>query len=144
MGERAQAAVEMTAKEPHHAAARPLQRSGAHPGARRMGIGRPSTYASIIDTIQARDYVFKKGGALVPTWVAFAVVAVARRASGRPGRLPVHRPDGRRSGRHQPRRTGARRLSERSSTSATAQPGLKQQLENKVDEIDARDISRIR
>lgn len=38
-----------------------------------MGIGRPSTYASIIDTIQARDYVFKKGSALVPTWIAFAV-----------------------------------------------------------------------
>jgi DNA topoisomerase-1 len=40
------------------------------------GIGRPSTYASIIDTIQARNYVFKKGGALVPTWVAFSVVAL--------------------------------------------------------------------
>ncbi len=38
-----------------------------------MGIGRPSTYASIIETIQAREYVFKKGNALVPTWVAFAV-----------------------------------------------------------------------
>ncbi len=38
-----------------------------------MGIGRPSTYASIIETIQAREYVFKKGSALVPTWVAFAV-----------------------------------------------------------------------
>lgn len=37
------------------------------------GIGRPSTYASIIDTIQAREYVFKKGNALVPTWTAFAV-----------------------------------------------------------------------
>ncbi|MDA1052485.1 MAG: type I DNA topoisomerase [Planctomycetota bacterium] len=37
------------------------------------GIGRPSTYASIIETIQAREYVFKKGNALVPTWTAFAV-----------------------------------------------------------------------
>jgi DNA topoisomerase-1 len=40
----------------------------------RRGIGRPSTYASIIDTIQARDYVFKKGGYLVPSWSAFSVV----------------------------------------------------------------------
>ena len=40
-----------------------------------MGIGRPSTYASIIDTILARDYVFKikRGNVLVPTWTAFAV-----------------------------------------------------------------------
>ncbi len=38
------------------------------------GIGRPSTYASIIDTIQRREYVFKKGTALVPTFTAFAVV----------------------------------------------------------------------
>jgi DNA topoisomerase-1 len=38
------------------------------------GIGRPSTYASIIDTIQNRDYVFKKGNALVPTWTAFTVI----------------------------------------------------------------------
>ncbi len=38
------------------------------------GIGRPSTYASIMDTIQARGYVWKKGQALVPTTDAFAVV----------------------------------------------------------------------
>ncbi|MFT4978825.1 MAG: DNA topoisomerase-1, partial [Myxococcota bacterium] len=37
------------------------------------GIGRPSTYASIIDTILRRNYVFKKGSALVPTFTAFAV-----------------------------------------------------------------------
>jgi DNA topoisomerase-1 len=38
-----------------------------------LEIGRPSTYATIIRTITARDYVFKKGSALVPTWLAFAV-----------------------------------------------------------------------
>ncbi len=40
----------------------------------RRGIGRPSTYASIIDTIQNRKYVFKKAIALVPTWSALAMV----------------------------------------------------------------------
>ncbi len=38
------------------------------------GIGRPSTYASIIQTIQDRGYVWKKGNALVPTFTAFAVI----------------------------------------------------------------------
>jgi DNA topoisomerase-1 len=38
------------------------------------GIGRPSTYASILGTILDRGYVFKKSNALVPTFVAFAVV----------------------------------------------------------------------
>ncbi|CAI9404841.1 type I DNA topoisomerase [Aestuariimicrobium sp. T2.26MG-19.2B] len=38
-----------------------------------LEIGRPSTYASILRTITARDYVFKRGSALVPTWLAFAV-----------------------------------------------------------------------
>ncbi|GAA1940105.1 type I DNA topoisomerase [Nocardioides marmoribigeumensis] len=37
-------------------------------------IGRPSTYASIIGTIINRGYVYKKGSALVPSWVAFSVV----------------------------------------------------------------------
>jgi DNA topoisomerase I len=39
-----------------------------------LGIGRPSTYVSILQTIQDRGYVWKKGSALVPTFVAFAVV----------------------------------------------------------------------
>ena len=41
-----------------------------------LGIGRPSTYASIISTIQERGYVWRKGSALVPSWVAFAVVGL--------------------------------------------------------------------
>jgi DNA topoisomerase-1 len=47
-----------------------------------MGIGRPSTYASIIETIQVRDYVFKKGSALVPTWTAFAVTRLLEQHLG--------------------------------------------------------------
>jgi DNA topoisomerase-1 len=39
-----------------------------------LEIGRPSTYASIMQTIQDRGYVWKKGAALVPTFIAFAVV----------------------------------------------------------------------
>jgi len=39
-----------------------------------LGIGRPSTYAAIIGTILDRGYVFKRGGALVPAFLAFSVV----------------------------------------------------------------------
>ncbi len=48
-----------------------------------LGIGRPSTYASIIKTIQDRGYVWKKGQALVPSWVAFAVVGLLEHHFGR-------------------------------------------------------------
>ncbi len=41
-----------------------------------LGIGRPSTYASILQTIQDRGYVWKKGPALVPSWTAFAVIGL--------------------------------------------------------------------
>jgi DNA topoisomerase-1 len=43
------------------------------------GIGRPSTYASIINTIQERGYVWKKGAALVPSWIAFSVIGLMER-----------------------------------------------------------------
>src|SRR6185312_15202197 len=39
-----------------------------------LGIGRPSTYASIMGTILDRGYVFKRGTALVPSFLAFSVV----------------------------------------------------------------------
>jgi DNA topoisomerase I len=41
-----------------------------------LGIGRPSTYASIMQTIQDRGYVFKRGQALIPSFLAFAVVGL--------------------------------------------------------------------
>ncbi|WP_030392675.1 MULTISPECIES: type I DNA topoisomerase [Kitasatospora] len=46
-------------------------------------IGRPSTYASIIDTIIGRRYVFKKGTALVPSFLSFAVVNLLEKHFGR-------------------------------------------------------------
>ena len=46
-------------------------------------IGRPSTYASIIGTVLDRGYVFKKGTALVPSFLAFAVVTLLERHFGK-------------------------------------------------------------
>ena len=48
-----------------------------------LGIGRPSTYSSIIKTIQDRGYVYKKGSALVPSWIAFAVIGLLEQHFGR-------------------------------------------------------------
>ncbi|HBO46198.1 MAG TPA: type I DNA topoisomerase [Planctomycetaceae bacterium] len=107
-----------------------------------MGIGRPSTYASIIETILARKYVFKKSNSLVPTWVAFAVSNL----------LENHLPD------LVDYQFTAEMEDELDAISrgelghvdylrlfyfGNAHPGLKQQLANKVGEIDARDVSRI-
>jgi DNA topoisomerase I len=47
------------------------------------GIGRPSTYASIIGTILDRGYVFKRGTALVPSFLAFAVTGLLEQHFGR-------------------------------------------------------------
>ena len=44
-----------------------------------LGVGRPSTYASVIATILERGYVWKKGTALVPSFTAFAVVGLLER-----------------------------------------------------------------
>ena len=48
-----------------------------------LGIGRPSTYASIIGTILDRGYVFKRGTALVPSFLAFSVVTLLEQHFGR-------------------------------------------------------------
>jgi DNA topoisomerase I len=48
-----------------------------------LGVGRPSTYASIMQTIQDRGYVWKKGQSLVPTWTAFAVIGLLESYFGR-------------------------------------------------------------
>lgn len=45
-----------------------------------LGIGRPSTYASILSTIVARSYVSKQGQALVPSWIAFVLVQLLEKS----------------------------------------------------------------
>jgi len=109
-----------------------------------MGIGRPSTYASIIDTILARDYVFKlkRSNVLVPTWTAFAVSQL----------LETHLPE------LVDYQFTADMEDELDAISrgemghleylktfyfGNEHPGLKQLLENKVSEIDARTVCRI-
>ena len=42
----------------------------------KLGIGRPSTWATIVDIVQSRDYANKNNGALVPTFLAMAVVGL--------------------------------------------------------------------
>ena len=68
--------VEATALEPEgHATTPPARYTEASlvKALEDRGIGRPSTYASIMGTILDRGYVFKKGTALVPTFLAFSV-----------------------------------------------------------------------
>jgi DNA topoisomerase-1 len=47
-----------------------------------LGVGRPSTYATVLSTIIDRGYVWKKGSALVPSFTAFAVVSLLERHFG--------------------------------------------------------------
>ena len=108
-----------------------------------MGIGRPSTYAAIIDTILAREYVFKKANALVPTWVAFSVVRL----------LTEHLPnlvDYRFTAQMEDFLDEISRHEKQHVEYlehfffGNDVPGLKGQVESKIKEIDARDVSRFR
>jgi DNA topoisomerase-1 len=106
------------------------------------GIGRPSTYASIIDTILARNYVFKKSGALVPTWTAFSVSQLMEK------HLPKlvdydftaqMEDDLDAISRGEAKQTDYLRR----FYFGDGQPGLKKQLDHKAEEIDAREVCSI-
>ena len=107
------------------------------------GIGRPSTYASIIDTIQAREYVFKKGNALVPTWTAFAVTRLLEEHFG-------SLVDYQFTAQMEDYLDAISRQEAESNEylqsfyfgDAGENPGLKEQLNSKLAEIDARMMSR--
>ncbi len=106
------------------------------------GIGRPSTYASIIDTIQARNYVFKKGGALVPTWIAFSVTKLME---DHLSRLVDYEFTAQMEDDLDAISRGEQRYVDYLQLFyfGNGTPGLKKQLEHKADEIDPRGISRI-
>jgi len=106
------------------------------------GIGRPSTYASIIDTILARQYVFKKSNALVPTWVALAVVKLMEEHLG--GLVDYEFTAQMEEDLDSISRGEAHHVDYlQKFYFGNSKPGLKKQLEHKVEEIDAREISRI-
>ncbi len=118
-----------------------------------LGVGRPSTYASIMQTIQDRGYVWKKGPALVPTWTAFAVIGLLQSyfarlvdygftasvendlddiASGARSRI----------GWLQRFYFGAEG-NDAAPERISAQGGLKRLIENRLEEIDARGVNSI-
>ena len=106
-----------------------------------MGIGRPSTYASIIDTILAREYVFKKGNALVPSWTAFSVVRLLEEhlANLVDYEFTAQMEDYLDAiSRHEVEHVKYLREFFLGDDGT----GLKQRVENKIKEVDARDVSR--
>jgi DNA topoisomerase-1 len=106
------------------------------------GIGRPSTYASILETIQERDYVFKKGNALVPTWVAISVIRLLERHL--PGLVDYEFTAGMEDELDAISRGELGHVEYlRRFYFGNGDPGLKELLESKVDEVDARAVCTI-
>ncbi len=106
-----------------------------------MGIGRPSTYASIIDTIQKREYVFKKGNALVPSWVAFSVTRLLEEHLA--ALVDYHFTAQMEDDLDSISRREAEHVAYlRKFYFGNGTPGLRDQLEIKVKEIDPRVLSR--
>ena len=106
-----------------------------------LGIGRPSTYASIIETIQQRQYVFKKGNALVPSWMAFSV---SKLLSDHLPKLVDFQFTAKMEDDLDAISRGEAEHTDylRDFYFGNGTVGLKPQLEKKSEEIDARDVSR--
>ena len=103
-------------------------------------IGRPSTYASLISTIQDRGYVFKKGTALVPSFLAFSVVGLLEKHFGNlvDYEFTAHmEEDLDRIARGEAERVPYLR------SFYLGDAGLKEQISSKLNEIDAREINTI-
>lgn len=110
-------------------------------GLEERGIGRPSTYASIIETILHRQYVFKKGNALVPTWTAFSVARLMEQHL--PSLVDYQFTAQMEEGLDEISRQEAEHVEYlRRFYFGNGQPGLKAQLDSKLQEVDPRDLSR--
>lgn len=109
------------------------------------GIGRPSTFASIVGTIIERDYVFKRGQALVPTFLAFAVVRLLEKHFGNlvdyDFTAEMEENLDRIANGEAHRLEWLTRFYFGSPTDGGSAAGLKQLVTERLAEIDARDIS---
>ncbi len=134
--------LDMTAKEHNTQPPSRYSEAALTKALEERGIGRPSTYASIIDTIQNRSYAFKKGGALVPTWVAFSVVQLLEEHLAG---LVDYQFTAQMEDDLDAISRGEREYVDylNSFYFGNGRPGLKPQLEHKGEEIDARNISRV-
>ncbi len=107
-----------------------------------LGIGRPSTYATIIETILQRDYAFKKNGALVPTWTALAVVQLLEKHLS-------HLVDYEFTARMEDdldaisRGEAEHKVYLNKFYFGDGSPGLKEQVQTQITQIDPRDAGRI-
>ena len=102
-------------------------------------IGRPSTYASIIKTILDRGYVYKKGTALVPAWLAFSVVRLLEEHFPRQVSYEFTAAHG---GRARRDRRRPQATAPPSSASSTTAPSASQGLHTLVTELGEIDATR--
>ena len=105
-----------------------------------LGVGRPSTYASIISTIQDRGYVWKKGNALIPSFTAFAVVALLEQSFPN---LVDYAFTARMEDDLDSIANGEQERVPWLAKFYHGEEGLKQTVENRLGEIDAREVNSI-
>jgi DNA topoisomerase-1 len=104
------------------------------------GVGRPSTYATMVSTIQDRGYVWRRGASLIPTWTAFAVINLLER------HFPNLVDYGFTAALEDDLDAIARREKERvpwlrQFYFGNGKPGLKSLVSDHLDEIDAREVN---
>jgi DNA topoisomerase I len=109
-------------------------------GLEERGIGRPSTYASIIQTIQDRGYVFKRGQALIPTFTGFSVVQLLEQHFGQ---LVDYGFTARMEDELDHISLGEQKRVPYLEKFYSSETGLKKQIEGRLEAIDPRQVSTI-